>query len=615
MSDTPTPQRPDFIERLLARREHHKTRSRFIRVIARLLPGQSVASARGEMETIGDRLARAYADDRGWTVRVAPLAPLLVGSARLPLVVLVGAVAFVLLVSNVNAANLLLARAAARRREMAIRVAMGAGRGRLVAQSMTESLLLALLGAAAGVGLGSLALELVIAWNPGNIPRLAEATIDGRVLAVTLAVAIGSALACGLLPGLLVSRAAPQEALKREGGRQRARLRAALVVGEIALALVLLVGAGLLMKSFARLSSVEPGFEPRDLLTLRIWLPASKYRENERQIAFFQELERRIAAVPGVRHVGGVQDLPIRKNRMMNAIEGQPPPADGRAPQAAYRVVTPDYFAAMGIPLRAGRGFAATDRSGAPGVVVVNESLARRYFPEGSPLGRRLRIGPHDADDAEPRTVIGIVGDVKHMGLDADEGPAVYQPHAQKPEFLRWMTVVVRTGVAPTSLLGAVRGEVAALDPDQPIFDVATMETWLSRSVAGPRFFAALIGGFALIAMLLAAIGVYGVLAFLVTGRTKEIGVRMALGARRADVLRLVLADTLKLTAIGVVLGIAGALALTRVLASLLFEVSTTDVTTFAAVPLLLFAVAVAASVVPARRAARMSPVAALYSE
>ncbi|HVG17696.1 MAG TPA: ABC transporter permease [Blastocatellia bacterium] len=594
-------------------------RGKFIKVIARLKPGIKLDQAQAEMKAIAAQLEQQFPDtNTGWEVKVASLDSAGMENVRLALFVLLGAVGFVLLIACVNVANLLLARAAARRREFAIRVALGAGRMRLINQMLTEGLLLAMLGGLIGVLLAYWGVSIITHLNPGDIPRIDEIGINRRVLGFTLATCAMSVMIFGLVPALFASSSAPQESLKAEGrsmdGGPRRRLRNALVVSEIAVALILLIGAGLMIKSFWRLQSVSPGFKSDNLLTMRIWLSASRYAENHRQITFFQQLIDRIERVPGVQSVGAIQDLPIRRNRMGFdfVIEGRPIPSSGDKSDAAYRVVTPDYFATMGIPLLGGRQFTNEDNQQAAQVIIINQSFARQLWPDGDPLGKRIRFG---GEDKPWCAIIGVVGDVKHMGLDVDEGPAIYQPHAQKPEFLRWMTIVARTNVEPLSLVSAVRSQVQALDKDQPIYDIVTMERLLSQSVANPRFYMVLLGVFAFISLALAAVGVYGLLAFWVTQRTKEIGIHLALGAQQNDVMRIVMGKGFKLTLSGIGLGLAGAFILTQVMQSLLYGVSTTDPITYLGLSLVLMSVGVLACYIPARRATRVDPMIALRYE
>ncbi|HKY04888.1 MAG TPA: ABC transporter permease [Blastocatellia bacterium] len=593
--------------------------SKYVNVIARLKSGITLAQAAAEMRAIAARLQDQHpATNKDWGVEIASLDSIKVGNVRLPLLVLLGAVGFVLLIACVNVANLLLARAAARQREFAIRIALGAGRLRMISQLLTESVLLAGLGGLIGILLAYWGVELITSLNPGDIPRLDETSINRYALVFTLATIVLSVVAFGLAPSWLASKVNPQASLKVEdrttGGGSRRGLRNALVVSEIAVALVLLIGAGLMIKSFLQLQSVSPGFDPDNLLTMRLWLPASRYADNNRQIAFFQELVDRIEALPGVETAGAVQDLPLRGNRMGQdfVIEGRQPADGGDKPDAAYRVVTPDYFAAMRIPLITGRVFNDQDQQQTSRVAVINESMARQFWPGEDPVGARIQ---YEGEKGPWYTVVGVVGDVKHMGLGEEEGPAIYQPHTQKPAFLRWMTIVARTSVEPLSLENAMRSQVLALDKDQPVYDIATLEQLLSKSLANPRLYTVLLGIFALIALVLAAVGVYGVLSFWVSQRTKEIGIHLSLGAQQSDVLRLVVGQGLKLVLLGVSLGLIGAFILTRALHGLLYGVGTTDPLTFLGVSLLLIVVSALACYLPARRATRVDAMIALRYE
>jgi putative ABC transport system permease protein len=592
-------------------------RGKFINVIARLKEGIDLNQAQAEMNGIAARLEQEHPEtNTGWKVKIARLDSVKVEKIKSALLVLLGAVSFVLLIACVNVACLLLARGASRQREFSIRIALGASRTRLFSQLLTEGLLLAILGGFFGLLLASGGLSIITSINPGDIPRLNEVIINSRVLGFTLALSVISVMVFGFAPAVFASNSNPQESLKTEvraRGGSRLRLRDLLVVSEIALAMVLLVGAGLMMKSFFRLQSVVPGFRTDNLLTLIIWLPSSRYAENQQQIAFFQQLIEKIETIPGVESAAAIQDLPLRRNRMGHkfVIEGHSIPS-GSEPDAAYRVVTPDYFSVMGIPLQIGRLFTENDDEQTSRVVIINESMARQFWASEDPVGKRIRFG---GDDAPWYSIVGVVGDVKHMGLDAEEGPAIYQPHAQKPQYLRWMTVVLRTNVEPLSLAGAIRNQVRAIDKDQPVYDIATMEQLLSESISNPKLYMALLGLFAFIALLLAMVGIYSLLAFWVTQRAREIGIHIALGAQRKDVVRLVLGKGFKLSLSGILLGLSGAFALTRFLRSFLFEISATDPATFAAISILLMLVAVLACYFPARRAMKVDPIIALRNE
>ncbi|MGA9770149.1 MAG: ABC transporter permease [Blastocatellia bacterium] len=593
---------------------------KFLKVIARLKPGAQVEAARAEMGAIASQLEQQYPDTNGgWGVDLTPLQENETGSARPALLLLLGAVGFVLLIACANVSNLLLARAAARRKEMAIRAALGASRLRLISQMLTESALLALLGAGAGMLLAVWGIDLLVSLNPGEIARLSEARIDGRALGFTLMLSILTTLIFGLVPALSASKPDLQRAIKETGqtsaGNSGLKLHNILVVSEVAVTLVLLVGAGLMIRSFLRLHEVNPGFNTENMLTMRIWLPASKYGSNQQQSAFFQEVTERIENVAGIRSVGAIQDIPLRANRMgfKFEIEGRAPTLDVEEPDAAYRAITPEYFRTMSIPLLDGREFTAQDGPNAPPVIIINRSMARQFFPGENPLGKRLRFGQQDAPWYG---IIGIAEDVKHMGLDAEEGAAIYQPYAQKQfEFLRWMTLVMRTDAEPLSLTSAIRSQVQAVDRDQPVYEIATLRQLLSTSVAKPRFYTALMGAFALLALTLAAVGTYGVLSFSVNQRRREIGIRLALGAQAGDIFKLVVVRGLRLALVGVAIGVCGALLLTRLMSSLLFDISATDPATFIVISLALVGVALGASFVPARRAMKVDPMVALRYE
>jgi putative ABC transport system permease protein len=589
---------------------------KWLKTIGRLKPGVSLEQASAAMNTIAGRLAESYPKtNAGWGVNLIPLHEELVGKARRFLLTLFGAVLFVLLIACVNVANLLLARGATRQKENAIRAALGAGRLRLLRQYLAESLLLAMLGSAVGLALAFWSLDALIALSPDDVPGLARATIDGRVLGFTLALSLLTTWIFGLAPAWQASKPDLNETLKEgshtTGGAGR-RVQDALVVVEVAAGVVLLVGAGLMIRSLLRLQAVEPGFNPHDVLTMRVALPASKYGENYQSIAFFQQALERIKALPGVVSAGAIQDLPLGQNTMSFpfTIEGRPSVSAASRPLAAYRAVTEGYFRTMGIPLVAGRAFTPNDNLQTVPVVIINQTMARRFFANEDPLGKRLHFGePNDPSS----TVIGVVGDVKHLGLADEEVAAIYQPHAQNRfAWLRWMTLVVRTNAAPPSLVAPIRSRIAEVDRDQPIYDIATLEHLLAKSVAQPRFSAFLLGLFALLALTLAAVGLYGVMAHAVAQRAHEIGLRMALGAQVRDVLALVIGRGMRLTLLGLVIGLAVSVALTGVLKTLLFNISATDPLTFAGVVGVLLAVALIACYLPARRAAKVDPLAAL---
>jgi putative ABC transport system permease protein len=588
-----------------------------LRVMARLKSGVTLDAARAESSAIAARMAEQYPEtNKGVGSTVVPLHEQLVGDVRPAMLVLLGAVALVLLIACANVANLLLARAAARQKEVAIRAALGASRGRLIRQHLTESLVLALVGGAFGLLLAFWMVDLLVSFAPKGTPRLEEIAIDRGVLAFTFGTAILTGLIFGMAPALLSSRANLAGSLK-EGGRDTSagsrgnRVRSGLVVSEIALALMLLVGAGLLIKSFANLQRVDPGFDPENVLRIDVGLPRTRYPDRNQAAVFFKQLVDRVALLPGVQSAGAVSSLPLSGGGTDSgfAIEGRPQPAPDRQPVAWYAKVTPDYFRTMGIRLMRGRVFTEADNLDASRVVVISETMARRYFPDEDPLGKRLLFD----DGKDRREIVGIVADVRHFGLNLDARPTMYFSQSQSPN--RGMSLVVRASGDPMSLAPAIRSEVWALDRDLAVSSVMPMNELIRTSLAEPRFVLLLLGLFAAVAMALSAIGVYGVMSYSVTQQSHEIGVRMALGAQVRDVLKLVVSRGIALVGGGVALGLVAAFALTRVMESLLFGVSATDFTTFAATSLILAAVALAACFVPARRATKVDPMVALRYE
>src|SRR5262245_28369321 len=580
-------------------------------VIARLKPGVSLGQASADMNAIARRLTEQYPQtntDKG--ARIAPLQRQAVGKARTALLVLLGAVGFVLLIACANVANLLLARAAGRQKEMAIRAALGAGRWRVVRQLLSESLLLAISGGAAGLLLAWGGVKLLLSIAPENLPRMYDIRLDIRVAGFTLLVSLLTGIVFGLLPALQASKINLSMTLK-EGGRDaagllRRRLRGFLVVSEVALAFMLLIGAGLLIRSFARLTEVDPGLDPRSVLTMNMLLPA-KYSDGL-SAAFFQQTLERVRALPGVEAAATVVPLPLSGAHGSAAfrIEGRPSPRE-EAFNAGVRIISPDFFNTFRVPLVNGRLPAESDGAKAPPVVVVNESLARNYFANEDPLGRRIIIF------GGTRAIVGVVGDVKHSALDEEAKAEIYMPMAQVPT--RYMSLTVRVSGDPMQMLAAVRGQVWAGDKDLPIFSIETMERLMDKSVAARRFNLLLLGVFALVGLALASVGLYGVMSYTVTQRTREIGVRMAMGAQRGDVLRMVVGEGMKLALIGALLGLGGALALTRLLKTLLFGVSATDPLTFIVIATALIIVALLACWIPARRAASMDPQVSLRVE
>ncbi|HYY56002.1 MAG TPA: ABC transporter permease [Pyrinomonadaceae bacterium] len=589
--------------------------------IARLKPGVTTEQAQAEMHLIARQLQQQYPEDNaGEDVTIASLHGQLVGKIRSALMVFLVAVGFVLLIACANVANLLLARAAVRQREMAIRTALGAGRYRIVRQLLTESVLLSVVGGVLGLLLALWATDYLVALGSDSIPRLGAITLDMRVLGFTTALTLLTGVAFGLAPALQSSNPDLNETLKESGrtstgGTGRQRLRSLLVVSEIALSLLLLIGAGLLLKSFLRLQRVDPGFDPHGVLTMSVFLPGTKYPEESQHVAFFDQVQERAASLPGVEAVGMVSNLPVSGNfdTVSFYIEGRPAPAPENVPDLERYTINSDYFRAMGIGLLSGRPFGPEDRAGALPVAIVSETAARRFWPGESPLGKRIRTNNVESPENPWRTIVGVVGDVRHYGLDIAPEPQFYLPHRQNPT--QFMTLVVRSANNPESQIAPVREQIWAIDKDQPVFGVKTMESFVAESIAPRRFTMLLLSLFAGVALLLAIIGLYGVMSYAVTQRTHEIGVRMALGAQGGDVLKMIVGHAMTLVVVGVVAGLLAAFALTRVIASFLYGVSATDPWTFVGVPLLLCAVAAAASYIPARRATKVDPMVALRYE
>ena len=592
------------------------------RMIGKLKPGVSAEQLRAEFDRMRDEAVRLYPGQSGgdWAYESEPLKEYMVGNLRPMMLVLLVAVGFVLLIATANVANLLLSRAAAREREIAVRSAMGASRARLVRQLLTESLILAAAGGVLGLLLAVLGVDLLVALEPGNLPRLNEVTIDPSALAFTSLISLLSGVLFGLAPALQLSRSNLSDSLK-EGGRsvtgaRGQRMRGALVVAQMALALMLLVGAGLMVRSFIRLQEVNPGFEPEGLLTLQIALPETRYSDAPKVMVFYSQLLDRVRALPGVQAASFSDSVPPRSiaTLEMFEIEGQPTPEGQNFPLAEELFIDKDYFRALGIPMLQGRHLDDTDNPDSPPVALINQTMARRYFPDGEAVGKHIHAGGFGPE--EPWiTVVGVVGDVKYNGLNAEEAPTIYAPYVQQNRMSGAVYILLRSSTAPQNLTSAVRHEVEQLDSDLPIANVKTGEMLLAESVGQPRFNTTLIAIFALVALVLAAIGIYGVISYSVTQRTHEIGIRMALGARTGDVLKLVIGKGMRLTLIGVGVGLAAAFALTRLMENLLFKVSATDLVTYAAITVLLTGVALVACYIPARRATKVDPMVALRYE
>jgi putative ABC transport system permease protein len=590
---------------------------RYLAVIARRRG--SLDQVRSELGRVGAQMEQALpALDQGWRPSVFELDEELLGGVRRELWVLMAAVGCLLLMACVNVANLLLARGAGRRKEFALRTALGAGRTDIVTQLLTESILLAVGGGALGLLLASGAVYVLAHAGPASVPRLAQASLDMRLFAFAMTISLATGILFGLAPAIHSPGKRLTTALNEGGrggtaGRAGRRLRNVLVVAEVALAVVVLIGAGLLMRSFVRLRAVNPGFQPAGLLTVRVPLGGGRNAAVNRRIVFFQQLSEHVASLPGVRAVGAVNVLPLTGLGLgaTFSVEGRPVPGVGQRPQVLWRSVTPSYFAVMGIPLVAGRPLSAADTAQSPPVVVVNQTLARRFWPGANPIGSRIAIDQVATGLAAE--VVGVVGDVKPDQMNGEDWPTIYGPYALGPSSA--MTLVIRTEGPPLSLASAVTREVHLLDPDQPVADVRTMEDVVDLAVAGARFNTALLASFAVIAFLLAAVGIYGVISYDVSQRTNEIGIRMALGAQPRDVRRMILGQGARLAVYGIVAGLMGAGILTRWMGAMLFGVNPTDAGTFAAIAISLSAVALAASYLPSRRAMALEPVAALRHE
>jgi len=593
-------------------------RGRFASAVARLKPGVSLEQAQAEMNAIGDRLAREHSEfNANWGVNVVPLRAQFAGEIRLALLVLLGAVGMVLLIACANVANLLLARAAGRQREVAVRAALGANRGRIIRQLLTESLLLAGLGGLAGLTLAWWGTDLLVSLAPPDLLNLPQVKVNATVLGFTLGISFLTGFIFGLAPAIEATRLNLSESLKEggksAGGMRAQRLRNSLVVLEVALALMLLVGAGLLIRSFARLQKVDPGFNTQDVLTMRVSLPGWKYDNDQKRVAFFRQAVAQMQALPGVESVGAVRFLPFATLHAGTGvdIEGRPQLSSAQRLTTGVMVTDANYFRTMQIPLKRGRLFTDQEAAEMRHVVIINEAFAQKHFPNEDPLGKRVTI--YMKDDNRPCEIIGVVGDSKHMSLDAEIEPMSYWPHPELAYSV--MTLVIRTRGDAASITPAARDVIRALDPDQPVADVRTIESLIGTSMARARFNTLLLTIFAIVALLLAGVGIYGVMAYSVAQRTREIGVRVALGARAPDVLRLVLRRGMTLTLGGVAIGVAASFALTRLMEALLFNVSATDPLTFIGIPLLLAFVALLACLIPARRAAKVDPMVALRYE
>jgi putative ABC transport system permease protein len=596
--------------------------SHSLEAIARLKPGVTIAQAQADLDAIAAALEKQYPESNThFGVASKPLREDMIGDVRTALYVLFGAVVCVLLIANANVANLLLARASARGKEIALRAAMGASRGRIVRQLLTESLLLAGLGGALGLLFAQWGTEALIKTVPQNIPRISTIQLDGSVLGFTLLVSLATGVIFGLVPAWQASHVDLNSSLKSGtrtsgGGEGKGRVRNALIMAEVALALVLLISAGLLIQSFARLGRVQPGLRAERLLTARVALPDVAYPKNENIIAFFDQFLPRIRALPGVESASTIVPLPLTGSNMVTTVDLEERPLpEGQRQGAPVRIIATDYFKTMGIPLRQGRVFDQTDRFESAPVVIVNERFASKFFPGQNVIGKRIMPGFAADDSGEKmREIVGVVGNVKHLSLKLDDSPEMYLPQTQIPFSI--MSIVVRTNVSnPNALTASLRKELAALDGTIPLTSVRVFDEYISRSLARARFNMLLLSIFAGTALLLTAIGIYGVMAYSVSQRTNEIGIRIALGAGKSSIFRLVVGQAMTLVGISLVVGLAGAFAATRLLNSLLFGVGASDPMTFIAIVLLVSAVAFIAAWLPARRATRVDPIIALRAE
>jgi len=595
--------------------------ARYYDVVARLAPGATIDQARVEMRTLASRLAAAHPQaDEGVSVRVAPLLDEAVGTFRRPLLVLLGAAGVLLLIACANVANLLLVRSAGRDGELAVRTALGAGRARLVRQLATEALVPFLIGGALGTALATLGTRWFAVAAAGTVPRLTDAGVDRGALVFALLATLATGVVFGVVPALRSARLGVSDTLRavgrwNQGSIGRRRARTAIVGSEVALAVMLLVVAGLVVRGFRHLMAVDPGFRRDGVVTFRLELPNTRYGDATTRRAFAAQLDDRVRALPGVSASGRVLRAPLSEYNFNVgfSIDGWPAETGARRPAVQVRIASPGYFEAMGIRLARGRTFSVRDDARAPQVVVINQAMARKYFSGDDPLGKRVWLGWEEDGVRRGGAIVGIVDDVRQFGLDRPPEPEMYLPYDQTP--VGPMTVVARTSASPDVVFAAARAAVRELDPDLPLFELSTLERRFEDSAARPRLYMSLLAAFAGVAVFLAAIGLYGVLSYAVRLETREIGIRLALGATRPNVARTVVGSSLKVTIIGAALGLAGALAVSRLLQALLFGVSSTDPRTYAAVVALILLVGVLASWIPARRATAIDPATALRGE
>ena len=588
----------------------------FLAVVARLKPGVTVAQAGAEMKMISERLAKQYPKESAdESAEVVPVLEQMVGGARQSLLALLAAVAVVVLIACANVANLLLVRASVREKEIAIRTALGAGKARLVRQMLAESLVLAIGGGVLGVLLAYLALRPIQTLSAGSIPRVQDITIDGTVLLFAVAMSLATGLIFGLAPAWQAARPGIAGIMK-EGGRSSATgggrlVRNALLVTEVALSIVLLVGAALLLRSFARVTTVDPGFRADNVLAFRVALPPAAYREDHQRVAFFDKLIGRLEQLPDVRSAGMIQALPMRGSYVLSfTVQGRPEPKPADEPSANHRVVSPRYFSALGIPLKRGRLFTEQDTETSPMVAVIDEAFAARHFANEDPIGRGIDIG--NGTDGFYQ-IVGVVGNVHHVDLEASAGPTMYVPFRQDVFSSMW--IVARSDRDPAQLVGAARQTVREIDPALPAFALMPLRDVINDSVAQRRFAMLLLAAFAATALFLAAVGIYGVVAYSVSQRTREIGVRLAIGAERRDVLALVIGGGMKLAAVGVAIGLAGALGLTQLITTMLYNVTPFDPLSYAVTASVLLTIAAIACYMPARRAMNVDPLVAIREE
>ena len=595
----------------------------YFAAIGRLAPGVTLRQARAEADVIGRRLSAQYPKANASyfkTMTVDSLEERMLGDTRKPLLILLGAVGFVMLIACVNVANLLLVRAAAREGEIVIRAALGAGRGRIIRQLLTESLVLALVGGAAGAALATWITKMLVTLGPRGIPRLEQAHVDGVALLFALGISLLAGVGFGLAPALQTSRTdlggVIREGTRGSKGRTGTRARGLLVVVEMALAVVLLAGAGLLIRSFARLQNVDPGFRPEHVLTFNLELPQGKYSDDPKLRALTTALVEKLEHLPGVTAAGVTAfGLPLggADEVLSFTVAGRPPLPPGKEESIRIAIATPDYFRILGIPIVRGRGFTPQDRDGGQQVVMINEAAVRRFFPGEEPLGKRIDLGWRVDNVPRGGTVVGIVAGFKQDALEREIEPQLFLPYDQAP--VESLSVVLRSAADPETLASAVRPAVRSLDPDLPLYGLQPLSQLVATSISQSRFYMLLLGGFAVIALVLAAVGIYGVIAYAVRQRTQEIGIRMALGASRDRVLGMVVGQGMVLALVGAAAGLLGAFVAARGLRSLLFEVSASDPATYAGVALMLVAVAAVAAYLPARRAAQTEPNLALRGE